>query len=101
MYHEALDYYYANNTFLLSLLRPPPESTPELRQHLGRVQHLQVELGELVFSPISRAFHLPLHTQWRCDWFLDTLRQAKRGQEERALKTLVAIDRCGNSTVSK
>ena len=99
LYFETLDYYYANNTFLLSLLRPP-EATPKLLRHLSYVQHLQLEIGDLTLSLPLRIFCLPLHTQRRYDWFLKTLRQAKRGQEGQLLKTLVAIDRCGNSIVS-
>lgn len=100
IYNEALDYYYANNTFLLSLLRLL-ESSPKLLQLLSRVQHLQVEIGDLGFLPTDRTFYLHVHTRQRCDWFLKTLRQAKRGQERRNLKTLVAIDRCGTSIVSE
>ena len=100
IYYEALDYYYASNTFLLSLPRPP-ESMSKLLRHLTRAQHLQVEIGDLVLSPINRAFFLQVHTQKRCDWFLKTLRQAKGGQEARTLKTLAAIDRCGTSIVSE
>ena len=99
-FHEMLEYYYANNTFLLSLLSPL-ESTPSLLKHLGRMQHLQVEIGDLVLSPTHTAFFLHRHTQRRSEWFLNTLRQAKRGQEGRYLKTLVAIDRCGTSIVSE
>ena len=100
MYYEALDYYYANNTFFLSLLRPP-ECTPQLLRHLSHAQHLQVEIGDLVLSPTDRAFFLHVHTQRRCDWFLKTLRQAKRDSRGNILKTLVAIDRCGTSIVSE
>lgn len=99
-FHEMLEYYYANNTFLLSILSPL-ESTPSLLKHLGRMQHLQVEIGDLVLSPTHTAFFLHRHTQRRSEWFLNTLRQAKRGQEGRYLKTLVAIDRCGTSIVSE
>lgn len=101
IYYEALDYYYANNTFLLSLLRPP-ECTTKLLRHLSRAQHLQVEIGDLImlWSP-DRTFSLHVHTQQRCDWFLKTLRQARRGSQGDFLKTLVAIDRCGTSIVSE
>ncbi len=100
IYYEALDYYYANNTFLLSLPRPP-DSMSKLLRHLSPAQHLQVEIGDLVLSPTNRAFFLQVHTQKRCDWFLETLRQAKQGQEGRTLRTLAAIDHCGTSIVSE
>lgn len=98
--YETTEYYYANNTFLLSLLNSP-ETTPALLQRLSCVQHLQVEIGDLVLSPTNRAFFLDSHTQQRYDWFSKTIRQAKRGQEENCMKTLVAIDRCGTSIVSE
>lgn len=98
--YEMVEYYYANNNFLLSL-QNTPESTSVLLQRLSRVQHLHVEIGDLGFSPIDRTFFLHPHTQQRCDWFLKILRRAKRGQEGRLMKTLVAIDRCGTSIVSE
>lgn len=100
IFHEMLDYYYAKNTFLLSLFRPQ-ETSPKLLRHLGRVQHLQVEFGDLVFSPSDRAFFLAIHTQERCDWFLKTLRLARQHQQGHPFKTLIAIDRCGTSIVSE
>ena len=99
-FSEMIEYYYANNTFLLSLVSSP-ESTAALLRRLSGVQHLQVEVGDLVFSPTDRAFFLQVHTQQRCDGLLETLRQAKQGQEGRWLKSLVAIDRCGTSIVSE
>lgn len=99
-FYEMIEYYYANNTLLLSLL-DMPESTTKFLRHLSRVQHLQMEFGDLGFSPTSRAFFLPVHTQQRCDWFLKTFRQAKQGQEGKMLKSLVAFDRCGTSIVSE
>lgn len=98
--YEMVEYYYANNTFMLSILKSP-KSMPVLLQRLSDVQHLQVEIGDLGFSPIDRTFFLHPHTQQRCDWFLKTLRRAERGQEGRFMKTLVAIDRCGTSIVSE
>ena len=99
-FSEMIEYYYANNTFLLSLVTSPG-SAPALLRRLSDVQHLQVEIGDLVFSPMDRAFSLQVHTQQRCDWFLKILRQAKQSQEGRWLKTLVAVDRCGTSIVSE
>ena len=98
--YEMVEYYYANNTFMLSILNSP-KSMPSLLQRLSGVQHLQVDIGDLGFSPTDRTFFLHQHTQQRCDWFLKTLRRAKRGQEGRLMKTLVAIDRCGTSIVSE
>lgn len=100
IFHEMLDYYYAKNTFLLSLLRPL-ETSPKLLRHLGRVQHLQVEVGDLGFSPRDRSFFLPFPTQERCNWFLRTLRLAKQVHQGHPFKTLVAVDRCGTSIVSE
>ena len=99
-FSEMIEYYYANNTFLLSLVKSP-ETMSALLQRLSGVQHLQLEIGDLVFSPTDRAFFLQAYMQQRCDWFLKTLRQAKQGQKGRFLKTLVAIDRCGTSIVSE
>ena len=95
--HEMLEYYYANNTFLLSLFSPL-QSTPRLVKYLSRVQHLQVEIGELVFLPTRK---LTKHAQHRCDCLLKMLYQANRIREGGFLKTLVAIDRCGTSIVSE
>ena len=99
-FHEMLDYYYTNNKFLISLLRPMEVKANHLRR-LSRVQHLQVELGDLEFSPSDRTFFLHSVTLQRCDWFLKTLRRAKQGQQGTYLKSLVAIDRCGTSLVSE
>lgn len=99
-FYEMIEYYYANNTFSLFLL-PSSEMRPAMLQRLRDVQHLQVDLGDLVLSPTVKAFFLPVHTQQRCDWFLKGLRHTKQGQEGRFLKTLVAIDRCGASIVSE
>lgn len=98
--YEMIEYYYANNSFLLSLLTMP-ESKPKFLRHLSRVQHLQVGFGDLEFSPMSRAFFLPVHTQQRWDWFFKIFRQAKRSQPGNILKTLVAFDRCGTSIISE
>lgn len=95
-----LEYYYANNTFLLSLFSPL-QSTPKLLKHLGRLQHLQVEVGDLEFPPTSEVFCLTEHAKQRFYCFLTALFQSNRGQRDRFLKTLVAIDRCGTSIVSK
>ena len=76
------------------------EATAVLLQH-GRVQHLQVELGDLVLAPIDRALFPHSLTRQRWDWFLKTLRKAKKRQQGRLLRTSVEIDRCGTSTVSK
>lgn len=97
---EMLDYYYTNSTFLLSLL-DPVGLKPKLLQYLSRMQHLQVEFGGLTFASMDRTFILESLTRQRCDWFLRNLRKAKRGQYGRALKSLVAIDRCGTSLVSE
>ena len=97
---EMLDYYYTNNTFLLSLLNPVGLK-PKLLQYLSRMQHLQVEFGGLTFASMDRTFILESLTPQRCDWFLRNLRKAKRGQYGRVLKSLVAIDRCGTSLVSE
>lgn len=99
-FSEMTEYYFANNTFLLSLLQSP-ETTPALLQRLGRVQHLQVEIGDLMLSPTREEFLLHSHTQRLYDWFLKILRQAKRGREGSLLRTLVAIDRCGTSIASE
>ena len=99
-FFEMIEYYYANNTFLLSLISSP-ENTPALLQRLSGVQHLQIEFGDLVFSPTNRAFSLPVHTQRRCDWLFNTLYQAKQDHKGRFLKTLAVIDRCGTSLVSE
>ena len=99
-FSEMIEYYYANNTFLLSLVNSP-DTEPALLRRLGGVKHLQVEFGDLVFSPTNRAFSLPVYTQQRYHWFLKALRRAKRGQEGKFLKTLVAVDRCGTSIVSE
>lgn len=99
-FSEMIEYYYANNTFLLSLVTSA-ETTPGFLQRLHGVQHLQLKVGDLVFSPTNRAFSLPVHTQHRCDWLFKTLNQAKHGQEGRFLKTLVAVDHCGTSIVSE
>lgn len=100
IFHEMLDYYYAKNTFLLSLLRPL-ETSPKLLRHLGRVQHLQVEIGDLSFSPMYRSFVLALPTEERCNWFIKTLHLAKQSQQGHPFKTLIAVDRCGTSIVSE
>lgn len=99
-FSEMIEYYYANNTFLLSLAKSP-KAAPGLFRRLSDVQHLQVEIGDLVYSPTDRAFFLQVHTQRRCDWFLKTLRHVKKGREGRWLKSLVAVDRCGTSIVSE
>ena len=100
IFHEMLDYYYANNTFILSLLHCWKVSAKFLR-HLGRVRHLRVHFGDLIFSPSDRAFFLESVTQQRCDYFLKTLRQAKQDRQGHPFKTLVAVDRCGTSLVSE
>ena len=99
-FHEMLDYYYTNNKFLLSLIRPMEVKRKHL-QRLSRVRHLQVEFGDLEFSHRDKAFFLHSLTLQRCDWFLKTLRKAKQGQQGFYLKSLVAIDRCGTSIVSE
>lgn len=99
-FSEMIVYYYANNTFLYSLVSQP-RTRPALRQRLNNVQHLQVEVGDLEFSSTHRAFSLPVHTQQRCDWFLKALYRAKKRRQARRLKSLVAIDRCGTSIVSE
>lgn len=99
--YEMTEYYYANNTFLLTQQSPPEIAPAILQRRLSGVQHLQVEIGDLTLSPTKRAFFLSSHMQQRCDWFLKNLRLAKGGQEGRFLKTLVAIDRCGTSIVSE
>ena len=99
-FYEMIEYYYANNTFSLFLLRSS-EMRPAMLERLRDVQNLQVNLGDLVLSPTMRAIFLPVHTQQRCDWFLKCLRHAKQGQEGSFLKTLVATDRCGTSIESE
>lgn len=100
IFHEMLEYYYASNTFLISLFHPL-EATPNFLQHLGRVQHLQIEIGDLRLSPEGEGFSLHLHTQQRWDRILEAFFQAWRSQQGRCLKSLVAIDRCGTSIVSE
>ena len=98
--NEAIEYYYANNTFLLALLRDLRPMS-EIQNDLSCVQHLQVELGELWFSTRDRAFVLHPYTQQRWNWFVRALRKAKEGQQGKLLKTLVVVDRCGTSIVSE
>ena len=103
LYHETREYYYANNTFLMQL-NSHLEARPRILQHLVHVQHLQVELGDLAFSPADRQFVLDGYTQQGWNWFLDVLWQAKRGQPGQRgvfFKTLAAVDRCGTSIVSQ
>lgn len=105
VYHEAFDYYYAKNTFLLSLITPHyslrevAAKSDLLLRRLQRVQSLLVviETSEAQrLSALSDPFFLPdtkypkQQQQWTC--FVNLLSNCKGTQIGRILRHLTVED---------
>ncbi|KAK3170852.1 hypothetical protein OEA41_002936 [Lepraria neglecta] len=96
-YLEATEYYWAQNTFLLSLIHPSnapnrfAKGTQGILTYLQRTQNLYLEIGNLQLDG-NDVYSLTDYGREQWNWFLQTLGQAKTGRGDKLLKTLTLID---------
>ena len=97
-YSETIEYYWTQNTFLLSLTIPTHapnryhKGTEGILRYLSRMQNLQLEIGNLRLEGNS-IYSLSEYALEQWNWFLQTLCQAKSGEGDKLLKSLVLLDR--------
>lgn len=106
VYHEAVDYFYSTNIFLLDLTDPAYapnrffSGTRLMLKYIRRVQTLYLLIGDS-FSPNDDAYTFSKYAREQFDWFLGTLREANEGREGWWLKNLVVLDCCETSVLKE
>ena len=99
IHHEAFEYYYSTNTFLLDLTEPAYapnrfiNGTKGLLKYIGRVQFLQLVIGD-AFSRNDDPLALSEYAREQFDWFLRTLWEVNQNHEGLWLKNLIVLDQC-------
>lgn len=102
IHHEAFEYYYSTNTFLLDLTEPAYapnrfiNGTKGLLKYIGRVQFLQLVIGD-AFSQNDDPLALSEYAREQFDWFLRTLWEVHQNHEGLWLKNLIVVDQCQTS----
>ena len=102
IYHEAFQYYYSVNTFVLDLSDPAyapnrfVNGTKGLLRYFRRVQTLRLIIGDSA-SASHDSCALSEYAREQLDWFLRSLGQANGDREGFWLRNLVVMDYCETS----